>query len=79
MLISHKKHKEENYDLKIGNEVIKEVKSHKHLGVIISNYLSWKEHIDLVCISAKKRLDIMRYMKYKLDRKILEFFLFWFY
>ena len=58
------------------NEIIKEIKNHKHLGIIISSDLSWKEHIDTICNKAKKRLDVMRFFKYKLTRKTLEIFYF---
>ena len=54
--------------------IIKEVKTHKHLGMIFSNTLSWNLHIDEVCIKCKKRLDVMKSLKFKINRKSLEMF-----
>ena len=78
MLISNKKHKSNNNDLILDNKKIDEVKTHKHLGIILSNNLSWNEHISTICLQAKKRIDIMRTLKYNLDRNSLERFYFGF-
>ena len=59
-------------DLKFGTEIIKRVTSHKHLGVILTNNLTWKEHVDSVVSRATKRLGILKSLKYKLDRRTLE-------
>ena len=58
--------------LMLDNSVIKEVKSDKHLGVILSHDLGWKEHIESICISASQCLDVLNAFKYKLDRATLE-------
>jgi hypothetical protein len=42
---------------------------HKHLGVHLSNDLSWKDHIEIVL---KKRLGILLSLKYKFSRHALE-------
>jgi hypothetical protein len=51
---------------------IKEVTSHKHLGVTISDDLSWNEHVTNIAISANRVLDVLIAFKYKLDRRTLE-------
>ena len=54
------------------NQQIKEVESHKHLGVILSNDCSWQKHIDYIKGKAWTRINIMRWLKYDIDRKSLE-------
>ena len=54
------------------NIPIKSVKSHKHLGITLSEDLSWAQHIENVAVSANKSLDIFNALKFKLDRKSLE-------
>ena len=51
---------------------INEVTSHKHLGLIFSDDGSWHEHIDHVKAKSSFRLNIMRKLKFQLDRKSLE-------
>ena len=51
---------------------INEVTSHKHLGLICSDDGSWHEHIDHVKAKSCSRLNIMRKLKFQLDRKSLE-------
>ena len=56
-------------------QVIIEVDSHKHLGVFLSNYCTWHKHIDYVKEKAWgriNRINIMRRLKFCLDRKYLE-------
>jgi hypothetical protein len=54
------------------NKEIKTTSSHKHLGMTLSNDLSWQIHIDEVVYSCAKILNVMRLLKYKLDRKTLD-------
>ena len=70
--ISKKRKKLHKPPLIMDNTVIKEVKSHKHLGVTLSHDLGWKEHIESICISANQCLDVLNAFKYKLDRATLE-------
>ena len=52
------------------DQQIKEVDSHKHLGVILSNDCSWQKHLDYIK-ETRTRINIMRRLKYDLDRKSL--------
>lgn len=54
------------------NNTITNVTSHKHLGVILSNDCRWRPHIDYIKEKAWKRINIMRKLKFILDRKTLE-------
>ena len=54
------------------DQQIKEVKSHKHFGVILSNDCSWQKHIDYIKAKAWTRINIRHLLKYDLDRKSLE-------
>ena len=51
---------------------IKEVKEHKHLGITLTQSLRWNKHIDEISSKCRKKLDIMKSVKWKLDRKSLE-------
>ena len=55
-----------------GNSVVEEVTSHKHLGVTLSNDLSWRLHIDNIVSNAGKCLDVLNALKHILDRSTLE-------
>ena len=50
----------------------KEVENHKHLGIYLSNDSSWHTHIRYIKEKAWNRINIMRRLKFQLDRKSLE-------
>ena len=54
------------------NYQISEVDSHKHLGLYFSNDCTWHQHINYITEKAWTRINIMRKLKFKLDRKALE-------
>ena len=54
------------------DQIIAEVDSHKHLGVILSNNLSWHKHLEYILPKAWQIINIMRKFKYQLDRLSLE-------
>lgn len=45
---------------------------HKHLGVTFSSNAKWNDHIENVVTSVKKHLNILRKLKYQLNRNTLE-------
>ena len=53
------------------NEQIQEVNSHKHLRLYFSNDCSWHEHIEHIKTKAWQRINVMRRLKFQLDRKSL--------
>jgi hypothetical protein len=58
--------------LQLGGVDIKEVTSHKHLGVHLTKDLSWKKHAEETAKKANKCLGVIRPLKHRLDRKSLE-------
>ena len=49
-----------------------EVNLHKHLGIIFSNDCTWHDHLDYIKSKAWTRINVMRKLKFKLDRKSLQ-------
>ena len=78
VLISRKTNKPLHPPLKMNNIFIKEVLSHKHLGLNFNNTGTWNSHIDEIATKAWKRLHIMRKFKFLLDRSSLQQFYFTF-
>ena len=72
MLVSNKKERDSIPEIVFQGEVIKNVSSHKHLGVFISSDLKWNNHIEYLCESASKKLRMLKSLKFSLDRKSLE-------
>ena len=54
------------------NQEINEVDKHKHLGIVLSGDCSWHYHINYIKETAWARINIMRKLKFLLDRKSLE-------
>ena len=72
MTLSRKQNKPLHPPLNMAQVNINEVTSPKHLGLIFSDDGSWHEHIDHVKAKSWFRLNIMRKLKFQLDRKSLE-------
>jgi hypothetical protein len=70
--ISKRKKKLPRPTLTMDNVPLREVDSHKHLGITLTKDLSWNEHLDNIAVSANKLLDVFNIFKYKLDRRSLE-------
>ena len=54
------------------NHQISEVDSHKHLGLYFSNDSTWHQHIKYIRDKTWSRINTMRKLKFRLDRKSLE-------
>ena len=78
LLISRKRSNINHPDLCMDNNVIQEVNSHKHLGLTFSNDGTWHEHITNITSKAWTRINVMRKLKFKLDRRALEIIYFTF-
>ena len=64
-----------NFDIPIltfQNSEIEEVLVHKHLGLHLSADMKWTSHINNLQKKANQRLNLMKRLKFKLDRKSLE-------
>ena len=72
LLISRKLIKPDHPPLYMQNQHIAEVETHKHLGLYLSSDCSWHQHIKYITDRAWGRINIMRKLKFKLDRKSLE-------
>ena len=72
MIFSLKVNKPQHPPLTMQNQTILEVALHKHLGAFFSNDCPWHSHIDYVKEKAWARVNVMRKLKYQLDRKSLE-------
>ena len=57
--------------LQLGTVTLRQVFSHKHLGVTLTPNLSWNEHISNIIANANKRLCIMKAFKYRMSRQAL--------
>ena len=60
IIISRKRNRQNHPDLFLNGDVISEVDQHTHLGVTISNTLSWSSHINAAIAKADRRLSVIR-------------------
>lgn len=72
MVLSRKSNKPVHPPICMLNQDIPNVEFHKHLGVYLTNDLSWRKHIEYVTAKAWKRINIMKKLKFTLDRASLE-------
>ncbi len=71
MIISRKRNVRE-YELKMDGREISIVKHHKHLGIVLQSNGKWDKHIEGIIAKAKKKVDMMNALMYKLDRLTLD-------
>ena len=72
LLISRKRLKPNHPPLEMLNEEITLVQNHKHLGVIISDDGKWDMQIHHIKQKAWNRINLLRKLKFTIDRKSLE-------
>ena len=70
MLFSRKR-EQTNPDILFAGDTVSSVKIHKHLGLTFSSDGKWSHHIINIYNKAYKRINILRMLKYKVDRKSL--------
>ena len=68
---SRKQSKTRHPPLILDGIVVQEVRTHKHLGLLLSENLNWSHHIDMLFVKATKKLNMLKGLKYKLDRRTL--------
>lgn len=72
LLLSRKLIKPVHPPVYMQNQQISEVETHKHLGIFLSNDCTWHKHVDYIKEKAWNRINVMRRLKFKIDRKSLE-------
>jgi hypothetical protein len=72
MIISYNRTTNNNIKLNFMNKEIALVENHKHLGIILTSDLSWNKHIEYITNSCAPTLNLMRFLKNRLDRHALE-------
>ena len=61
-----------NPNVKFGDTTLIDVEHHKHLGLILSNNLTWSAHITSILDGVSAMSDVLKRLKYDLDRRTLE-------
>jgi hypothetical protein len=63
---------QERHPIMFDNKEIKDVTTHKHLGLTFNNKATWSEQIKLMYDKALKKVGTMRSLRHSFDRKVLE-------
>ena len=72
MIVSRKLDPDHHPWLHMAGNVIKIVDSHKHLGLTYFNSGTWNTHLNDICTKASVRLNLLRRLKFTVDRRSLE-------
>ena len=72
LLISRKTQQVPNPTLFFNHLPVNEVTIHKHLGLTFNNTFHWNNHIESIILKANQKLNILRSLKFELDRKTLQ-------
>ena len=64
--------KKDHAPIIFNNVTLANVDSHKHLGLILTSNLTWTEHISNLIKSVSQMANVMKNLKYQIDRKSLE-------
>ncbi len=72
MLFSKKASPDTFFQIKLNNEVIRLSSHHKHLGLWLTDNMTWKKHIKEVSSKARQRLGCLRRHIFRMSRKSLE-------
>lgn len=59
-------------NITFNNVILASVSSHKHLGLTLSKNLTWTDHIKDIIKSVSPMSDVLKKLKYDLDRKTIE-------
>ena len=66
-----KRNKQVHPSLFVNSSIVKDAESHTHLGLTLQSSMSWRKHIVQVYEKAFKRLNMFKFVTYKLDHSIL--------
>ena len=58
-------------DIIFDDVILPETKTHKHSGLTLSSNLSWSSHIDSILNSVAPMADILKKLKYQVDKESL--------
>ena len=72
MIISRKLNKVDYDPLFMAAKQLKEVSSHKHLGIVLNNTMSWNDHVEYACSKANKQVGLLRRVSRILPRQAKE-------
>ena len=70
MLFTNLEHPEINFTFE--DNIISTIESHRHLGVTFSTDAKWNAHIENIVSSVSKHINILRKLKFKINRSNLE-------
>jgi hypothetical protein len=62
-----------NLSFNLDQTTVDPVHTHKHLWIVFSSDCKWTKHIDKLIESASKQLNVLRKLKYRLNRNYLTF------
>ena len=71
IVFSLKRNKQVHTPLFLNSNIVKDAESHTHLGLTLQSTVSWRKHIVQVFEKASKRLNMLKFVTYKVDRSIL--------
>ena len=72
LLLSRKINRQTHPAITMNNQIITEVENHKHLGVVFQSNCTWHEHLNMIISKTWQRINVMRKLKFVLDRKSLQ-------
>ena len=61
----------DDIELQFGGTTLHNVNEHKHLGITLMSNGKWTSRIDNICNSAYKQINVLRKLKYTLNRETL--------
>ena len=66
-----KRNKQVHPPLVLNSNMVKDAEFHTHLGLTLQRSMSWRNHVVQVYEKVSKRLNMLKFVTYKLDRSIL--------
>ena len=71
-LLISRLHTPANINLSMNNHPITKITAHKHLGVILNSRGNWTDHVNYIIENVNKKINMLKGVKYKINRKCLE-------